>query len=142
MLYASTPDSNDQIFPLAFCVVDFENDSSRTWFCNKLKRIIGGRNDVVIVSDRHKSICKAIEVVFPNILHCICLVHLLQNLKLKYKRIVDTVFHSCGKAFNIVDSEDEMRLLESSASGIREELESIGFAKWSRAYSPRRDIMS
>ncbi|KAA0037688.1 uncharacterized protein E5676_scaffold25G00510 [Cucumis melo var. makuwa] len=31
-----------------------------------------------------------------------------------------------------------MRLLESSASGIREELESIGFAKWSRAYSPCR----
>ncbi|XP_016903392.2 uncharacterized protein LOC107992162 [Cucumis melo] len=30
-----------------------------------------------------------------------------------------------------------MRLLESSAPGIREELESIGFAKWSRAYSPR-----
>ena len=31
-----------------------------------------------------------------------------------------------------------MRLLESSAPGIREELEPIGFAKWSRAYSPRR----
>ncbi|XP_016900529.2 uncharacterized protein LOC107990935 [Cucumis melo] len=31
-----------------------------------------------------------------------------------------------------------MRLLESSISGIREELESIGFAKWSRAYSQRR----
>ncbi|TYK22525.1 protein FAR1-RELATED SEQUENCE 3-like [Cucumis melo var. makuwa] len=98
----------------------------------------GGRNDVVIVSDRHKSICKAIEVVFPNILHCICLVHVLQNLKLKYKRIVNTVFHSCGKAFNIVDFEHEMHLLESSATGIREKIESIGFAKSSRTYSSRR----
>ncbi|TYK07202.1 protein FAR1-RELATED SEQUENCE 3-like [Cucumis melo var. makuwa] len=60
------------------------------------------------------------------------------NLKLKYKRIVDIVFHSCGKAFNIVNFEHEMHLLESSAPGIREELKSIGFAKWSRAYSPRR----
>ncbi|KAA0057223.1 protein FAR-RED ELONGATED HYPOCOTYL 3-like [Cucumis melo var. makuwa] len=28
LLSASTPDSNDQIFPLTFCVVDSENDSS------------------------------------------------------------------------------------------------------------------
>ncbi|TYK29975.1 protein FAR1-RELATED SEQUENCE 3-like [Cucumis melo var. makuwa] len=60
------------------------------------------------------------------------------NLKLKYKIIVDTVFHACEKAFNIVDFKHEMRLLESSVPSIREELESIGFAKWSRAYSPRR----
>ncbi|XP_050941587.1 uncharacterized protein LOC127149758 [Cucumis melo] len=122
LLSASTPNANDQIFPLAFC----------------LKRIIGSRNDVVVVFDRHKSICKAIEVVFSNVLHRICLVHLLKKLKLKYKRIVDFVLHSYGKAFNIVDFEHEMRLLESSASGIRKELESISFAKWSRAYSPRR----
>ncbi|KAA0042895.1 protein FAR1-RELATED SEQUENCE 3-like [Cucumis melo var. makuwa] len=31
-----------------------------------------------------------------------------------------------------------MCLLESFASGIHEELESIGFVKWSRAYSQRR----
>ncbi|KAA0051047.1 protein FAR1-RELATED SEQUENCE 3-like [Cucumis melo var. makuwa] len=49
LLFASTPDANDQIFSLAFCVVD-ENDSSWTWFCNQLKRVIGGRNEVVIVS--------------------------------------------------------------------------------------------
>ncbi|XP_008450229.2 uncharacterized protein LOC103491892 [Cucumis melo] len=138
LLSTSTPDANDQIFPLAFCVVDSKNDSSWTWFCNQLKRIIGGQNEVVIVSDMHKSICKAIEVVFSNVLHYMCLVHLLRNLKLKYKRIVNTVFHACGKAFNIVNFEHEIRLLESSAPGIWEELESIGFAKWSHAYSLHR----
>ncbi|TYK24382.1 protein FAR-RED ELONGATED HYPOCOTYL 3-like [Cucumis melo var. makuwa] len=66
LLSASTSNVNDQIFHLAFCVVDYENNSSWTWFCNQLKRIIDGRNKVVM------------------------------------------------------------------------ELESIGFAKWSRAYSPRR----
>ncbi|TYK16237.1 protein FAR1-RELATED SEQUENCE 3-like [Cucumis melo var. makuwa] len=129
LLSASTPDANDEIFSLAFCVVDYENDSSLTWFCNQLKRIIGGRNDIVIVSDKHKSICKAIDVVFPNVLHRMCLVHLLRNLKLKYKRIVNTVFHACGKAYNIVDFEHEMCLLESSALSIHEELQSIDFSK-------------
>ena len=66
----------------------------------------------MIVSDRHKSICKAIEVVFPNVLHCMCMVHLLRNLKLEYKSIVDTVFHACGKTYNVVNFEQQMRLLE------------------------------
>ena len=42
LLSASTSNDNDQIFPLAFCVVDSENDSSWTWLYNQLKRIIGG----------------------------------------------------------------------------------------------------
>ena len=45
------------------------------------------------------------------------------------ERIVDIVFHACGKAYNLVDFEHEMRLLESGAPGLRQELESIGFFK-------------
>ena len=144
LLSVSSPDANDQILSLAFCVVDSENDSSWTWFCNQLKHIISGRNDIVIVSDRYKSTCKAIEVVFPNILHCMCLVHLLRNLKLKYRSIVDTVFHACGKTYNVVDFEQQIRLLESNASGIREKLQSIEFARWFHAYSPlsRYNVMT
>ncbi|XP_050942634.1 uncharacterized protein LOC103484010 [Cucumis melo] len=48
--------------------------------CNQLKRIVGGRNEVVIVSDRHKSICKAIEVAFLNVLHCMCFVRRRYNV--------------------------------------------------------------
>ena len=65
-----------------------------------------------------------------------CMVHLLRNLKLEYKSIVDTVFHACGKAYNVVHFEQQMRLLESNAPGIREELQLIGFSRWPRAYSP------
>lgn len=45
---------------------------------------------------------------------------------------------SCAKAFNFVDFEVKMRQLESSAQGIRAELESIGFEKWYYAFSPCR----
>ena len=51
-------------------------------------------------------------------------VHLLRNLKLRYKRIVDIVFHACDKTYNVVDFEHEMRqYLEFDASGICQELE-------------------
>lgn len=78
----------------------------------QMKKILGEKNDVVIVCEIHKSICKAIEVVFPNVLHCMCIVHLLRNLKLRYKRIVDIVFHACGKASNALDL--NMRCLNSN----------------------------
>ncbi|KAE8646011.1 hypothetical protein Csa_015433 [Cucumis sativus] len=66
------------------------------------------------------------------------------NLKLNYRSIVDIVFHACGKTYNVVDLEQQMRLLESNALGIREELQSIGFSRWSRAYSPlsRYNVMT
>ena len=65
-----------------------------------------------------------------------CLVNLLRNLTLKYRSIVDILFHACDKAYNVVDFQHQMHLLESNAPSICEELQSIGFSKWSRAYSP------
>lgn len=37
LLTACTSNANDQIFSLAFCVVDFENDSSWIWFLHSIK---------------------------------------------------------------------------------------------------------
>lgn len=66
----------------------------------QLKKIIGNINDVVIVSDRHKSIVKAVELVLPNVFHCICLVHLLWNIKHRYKeKPVDSTFFFLCKSF-------------------------------------------
>lgn len=106
LLTACTPSANEQIFPLAFCVVDSEHDSSWEWFMIQLKRIIEDRNDVVIVSDMHKSIVKAIKSVLPYVYHCICIVHLLRNIKLRSKRkLVNSIFYLCAKAYNFVDFE-------------------------------------
>lgn len=99
------------------------------------------RDNVVIVSDRHKSICKVVDLVFPNMFHYMCIVHLLRNLKKTYEKIVDNTFHTCARACNVVDFENRMRQLESSAPGICDELESIGFSRWSHAYSTRRRYM-
>ncbi|XP_022159005.1 uncharacterized protein LOC111025451 [Momordica charantia] len=129
-------DANDQIFPLAFCVVDSENDTSWVWFFEHLKPCIGVRQNLVIVSNRHKSIVKSVEKVFTTAFHCICAYHLFKNLKLKYKeKISDKLFFRCAKAYNIEDFEHNMRLLDSTVRGLREELSGIGFSKWSCAYS-------
>ncbi|KAK1370382.1 hypothetical protein POM88_036474 [Heracleum sosnowskyi] len=56
LLVAATQDAGGKIFPLAFGVVDSENDMSWEWFFEKFRIAYGRREYMVIVSDRHESI--------------------------------------------------------------------------------------
>lgn len=63
LLTASAQDGNYQIFPLAFSVVDGENDLSWEWFFLKLSKFVTNHQELVFVSDRHPSISKGISKV-------------------------------------------------------------------------------
>ena len=65
MLVAAAQDGNFQIFPLAFGIVDGENDESREWFFTKLASCVSDEYPLGIVSDRHTSIKSACDKVFP-----------------------------------------------------------------------------
>lgn len=67
LLTASAQDGNYQIFPLAFAVVDSENDSSWEWFFEQLSGFVERDDELVFVSDRHTSIYKGLSKVI-NIL--------------------------------------------------------------------------
>lgn len=60
---ASAQDGNYQIFPLAFAMVDSENDMSWEWFFQELSAFVDGSEGLVFVSDRYASIYKAISQV-------------------------------------------------------------------------------
>ncbi|XP_056846155.1 uncharacterized protein LOC108831784 [Raphanus sativus] len=51
LLTASAQDGNYQIFPLAFAIVDGENDKSWEWFFHKLSSFVPDNDSVVFVSD-------------------------------------------------------------------------------------------
>ena len=67
MLVAAAQDGNFQIFPLAFGIVDGENDVSREWFFTKLASSVSDEYPLVIVSDRHTSIKSACDKVFLGV---------------------------------------------------------------------------
>ncbi|XP_019237876.1 PREDICTED: uncharacterized protein LOC109218012 [Nicotiana attenuata] len=58
MLTASTMDAAGTILPLAYAVVDSENDASWKWFFEQFKQAYGERTSMCVVSDRNESILK------------------------------------------------------------------------------------
>ena len=82
-------DGNNQIYPLAFGVGDSENDGSWSWFLMKLRDAIGCVDDLVFISDRHKSIEKCVKIIFPSAVHGVCCHHLKMNVHTKFK--TDTI---------------------------------------------------
>ncbi|KAH9681546.1 SWIM-type domain-containing protein [Citrus sinensis] len=67
LFIATSLDGNNQLYPVAFGVGDSENDASWEWFFMKLRESIGDVPNLVFISDRHGSIKKAIDKVFPTV---------------------------------------------------------------------------
>ena len=76
LLLATAQDGDNHLFPLAFSIVDSENDKSWSWFLNHIRVVYGVRKEMVFVSDRHNSIQKAVNTVFQEAKFAICMQHL------------------------------------------------------------------
>ena len=70
-----------QIVPLAYAIVDSDNDESWFLFFRNLKAAFGEHDELVIVSDGHKSIGKSVNFVYDSVEHGFCVFHLYKNLK-------------------------------------------------------------
>ncbi|KAG7559290.1 Transposase MuDR plant [Arabidopsis thaliana x Arabidopsis arenosa] len=65
VITASAQDGNFQIFPVAFGIVDSENDRAWEWFLTMLRQILPNDPTVTFVSDMHSSIYSSLRKVFP-----------------------------------------------------------------------------
>lgn len=77
-------DANFQVFPLAYAVVDAEDEQSWTWFMKKLELILADNPTLTIISDRHKTIPLAMKAAYPRAAHVACIVHLARNVSLTF----------------------------------------------------------
>ncbi|KAK8655009.1 hypothetical protein V6N13_107601 [Hibiscus sabdariffa] len=85
LLTATALDGDDGIFPVAFAVVDDENEDSWHWFLVQLKSAVSTSRSLTFVSDRDKGLMKHVLEIFENAHHGYSLYYLIdsfiQNLK-------------------------------------------------------------
>ncbi|XP_038885923.1 uncharacterized protein LOC120076231 [Benincasa hispida] len=138
LLLATRVDGNNQIYQVAFDISSGETDESWVWFLQQLRCAIGQVHDLVIVSDRHPSIKKAIITVFPEAFYGICIHHLKANLLVNFKnKDIFDIFDKSAKA----SRESVFKYHWSQFAGYPgacKYLEDIGLERWARVYQCNR----
>ncbi|XP_020146808.3 uncharacterized protein [Aegilops tauschii subsp. strangulata] len=116
ILAATGRDGNNNIYPIAFGVVDKEDTDSWTWFLTQLKDALGGESGkfgyYTIISDRQKGLLNAVNHVFPNCPQRFCLRHIYQNFQTagfrgdELKKHMDAASYSYTKNEHLVAMND------------------------------------
>ncbi|CAA7062236.1 unnamed protein product [Microthlaspi erraticum] len=137
LLIATTQDGNFNIFPIAFAVVDTENDESWEWFFRQLNLVIPDDEGLAIISDRHKSISKAIRKVYPHASRGVCTYHLYKNILLRFRG--KDAFRLVKKAATVYRIEEFNEILEQIGTlnpRLHTYLLEDDVCKWSRVHFP------
>ncbi|RID77823.1 hypothetical protein BRARA_A00703 [Brassica rapa] len=139
LLTASAQDGNYQIYPLAFAVVDGENDKSWEWFFEKLSTFVPNQSGVVFVSDRHASIYQGLSKVYPNAGHCACIVHLKRNIRTNFRqRQLGYLVSKAARAFRMGMFYETFAEISSINQACADYLIDIGLEHWTRSHFPGR----
>ncbi|XP_022842149.1 uncharacterized protein LOC111365876 [Olea europaea var. sylvestris] len=135
LLLAAAQNANLQIYPLAWSVVDGETNASWYWFFAKLKDVIDDSNQLVFVSDRKKSIKRAITRLFPLSHHGACIWHIEKNLIARYSSSnVIFLFKRAALAYRVSEFDQFMTQIRTIRPSMASYLERAGISTWSRAH--------
>ncbi|XP_071737034.1 uncharacterized protein [Rutidosis leptorrhynchoides] len=82
LLAATAPDGDDDVFPVAFAVVDTITDDNWLWFLQQLKAALTNCHGLTFVADRENGLKESISNVFrdQNVYHAFCLRFLSEQL--------------------------------------------------------------
>nr|XP_009590439.1 uncharacterized protein LOC104087612 [Nicotiana tomentosiformis] len=138
MLTTSAQDTAGKSFPLAYAVVDSENDASWEWLFDMFRQAFGESERMCIVSDHHASILRGASIVYPEVSHCVCIYHIWNNIKKQFKKNHDQlreVFFAMAKAYKIEYFNLLMQDMDNIDKRARGYLFQVGYEKCSIAHS-------
>ncbi|XP_021776378.1 uncharacterized protein LOC110740206 [Chenopodium quinoa] len=110
-------DGNDQMYPIAWAVVEGENYTSWEWFLNNLSKSLqlGDGSGTVIVSDEHQAIPRGVSVTLPQAEHRHCARHIFSNWHKNFRGDeMKLMFWSCAKSYSEADYRDALNKLETT----------------------------
>ncbi|KAL0696746.1 hypothetical protein Bca4012_063926 [Brassica carinata] len=143
LLVATAVDGNSNLYPIAFGLVDSENDDSWGWFFRHLKVVIPNSQDLAFISDRIVCIAKAIGTVYPQAAHGICIHHLLSNVVAFFKtKGLTALAEKASRAYRFSEFQDRITEIFEMSPELGRYLREADVRKWVRSLFPgeRYDI--
>ncbi|XP_022565025.1 uncharacterized protein LOC111209416 [Brassica napus] len=133
LLVATAIDGNSNLYPIAFGIVDSENEQSWEWFMRQLKVVVADDNGLAFISDRQVSIAKALEKVYPLARHGICIHHLLNNVISYFKgKGLARLISKASKTYRVVDFKKTFSHVCNISPAIGNYLIEADVKKWAR----------
>ncbi|KAH6811026.1 hypothetical protein C2S51_024788 [Perilla frutescens var. frutescens] len=132
-------DVNEQLLPIAVGIGPIENDDTWIWFLNRLHITLGEIEDLLIVSDQHKSIKNAVAAVFPRAIHGLCYYHLQTKMAKRGSNVIG-LFKEAAYAYRTNVFQRHLSALEMLSRPAYEKLCTIGPQHWSRSQCPVRSV--
>ncbi|XP_057791245.1 uncharacterized protein LOC131008379 [Salvia miltiorrhiza] len=120
-----------------------ENDESWTWFFHRLRVCFDQPDDLLIVSDQHKRIKNAVELMYPNAAHGFCYYHIQKNLA-RYGQHVAALFKATAYTYRSEEFERNFAALHIMKSAAHKQLLTVGEHRWARLKCcvPRTSFMT
>ena len=136
LVVATTEDSEFHTYPLAWGLIDTENNAAWTWFLEKLKELIPDSLELCFISDRNQSIFNAVARVYPMSHHGACYWHVMQNIKHRFHSSASLKMHkAAAEAYSVTEFskyfEEIRRMFPSVAKYLEDD---VKFERWSKAH--------
>ncbi|KAL2906837.1 Protein FAR1-RELATED SEQUENCE 5, partial [Bienertia sinuspersici] len=109
-------DGNDQMYPIAWAVVEGENNLSWEWFFTQLQASLSLEKGegLVIISDEHQAILNGVASVFPLAEHRHCARHIFALWHKTYRGDeMKLMFWTIAKSYNMADYEEALEQLRT-----------------------------
>ncbi|CAN0880193.1 hypothetical protein LINGRAHAP2_LOCUS13522, partial [Linum grandiflorum] len=137
LLTAIARDANNQIYPVAWCVVEVESKSSWDWFLEQLgvDLNIGIGQGWSFSTDQQKGLVPSIAELFREAEHRLCARHIYQNWRKKFaENKWQKMFWECAKSDTKVLFNHNLAKIKKSNPDAAESMIRIDPKYWCRAW--------
>ena len=138
-------DANNEVYPLAFAVVESESKETWGWFLACLKRFVTDQTNLCIIFDRHLGIKACFDDTSmtwlqpPQAHHRYCLHHVASNVNTKWKisELKNLVWRAAS-ANQVWKFEATLELIRNVKPAAHRYLEAENKEKWTLAHNGGR----
>ncbi|KAL6325852.1 hypothetical protein AAG906_031031 [Vitis piasezkii] len=139
LLFATGFDGDGALFPLAFGVVDEENDENWMWFLSELHNLLEVNTEnmprLTILSDRQKGIVDGVEANFPTAFHGFCMRHLSDSFRKEFNNtMLVNLLWEAAHALTVIEFEAKILEIEEISQDAAYWIRRIPPRLWATAY--------
>ncbi|KAK9083359.1 hypothetical protein Scep_029830 [Stephania cephalantha] len=139
LLFATGFDGDGALFPLAFGVIDEENDDNWMWFLSELHNLLETNTEnmprLTILSDRQKGIVDGVEANFPTAFHGFCMRHLSDSFRKEFNNsMLVNLLWEAAHALTVIEFEAKILEIEEVSQDAAYWIRRIPPRLWATAY--------